>query len=135
MKIAGEYIEQLLAIAIAVTASVTRFVMDKEHKTIGRFFSGVIIAGFVGFLASQTLQGVVMHEGLRSALIGVFAFVAPELLTALLALGNRFVKDPFSFIITIIEIMHGGVSGKNVKKLDGDSQSTDTNNEKDGNES
>lgn len=92
---------------IAILAGTSRAIMTNEPRTIGGYISSIIVAGFVGFIASELMKDAAFGEGTKGAIVGVSAFVANDFLRGLLLIGSSFATDPIG-LLKKIRIIKGG---------------------------
>lgn len=85
-------------IVIAILAGTSRTILSTEQRTFGAYIRMIVIAGFVGFIASQFMKDVALSEGTKGAIVGVAAFIANDILRALLVIGEMLANDPIGTI-------------------------------------
>lgn len=95
-------------VVVAILAGMSRTIVSEEQRTIGGYVRAIIVAGFVGFVATQLLDDMNFGEGTKGAIVGVSAFIANDILRALLVIGASLADDPIGTITNLKSIITKG---------------------------
>lgn len=88
-------------VGISTIAAISRSILNEERRSLRGFIRAVVLACFVGGLTSGLLQSYSLSPETQGAIVGVCAFVADDILLAVIALSSWLRQDP-SRIINII---------------------------------
>lgn len=90
-----EKIDSVLGfVVLAVMAGTSRTIMTESQRTFGAYMRTIVLAGFVGWCASLLLEDTNLNEGIKACIVGAVAFVASDILNALLLVVQQLAKDP-----------------------------------------
>jgi hypothetical protein len=89
-------------------AALARYVMGDRKGGWRAFLGQLIISAFVAFAAAQYLADEAgVTAGKRGFYVCLAAFVAKDLLMALIALGAQFARDPLGLVHRLREALRG----------------------------
>lgn len=94
-------------VVLAVMAGTSRTIMTESSRTFGAYMRTIALAGFVGWCASLLLQDIKLSEGIKGCIVGAVAFVASDILNALLLVVQQLAKDPIGTWARILNAWRG----------------------------
>ena len=83
-------------------------IVQDKHGSMWLFLRGVTASCIVAVLVSLALNDTGLSYTRQSAIIGVMAYVADDILTGLMVLARLFSADPLRFLRGIIASIRGG---------------------------
>lgn len=98
-----QYIKTAVSlIGISAIAAASRTILTEERRSIKGFCRAVFLATFVGAIVGGIIHGYSLSPPLEGAIVGVCAFVADDLLLAVLALAGWFRKNPAAILNVVL---------------------------------
>lgn len=88
-------------VGISTVAAISRSILTPERRSLRGFFRATFLAIFVGSITSGILQSYDFTAETQGAIVGLCAFVADDILLAIVSLAGWFRQDP-SRIINIV---------------------------------
>lgn len=79
---------------ISTMAAASRSILSEDKRSISGFLRGLVLAGFVGTVVGLFIQDYQLSATMQSAIVGVCAFVADDLLLILLAVSGKLRSNP-----------------------------------------
>lgn len=83
-------------------AAVSRAMLSSERRSLPGFFRATFLALFVGGITGGLIHGYSLAPETQGAIVGLCAFVADDILRALIALAGWFRDDPMRIVNVIL---------------------------------
>jgi hypothetical protein len=87
---------------------VAKIIIHERHGTMRRFFRGAVSSVVVAVLSAFALADSGAASTRQAAIVGLLAYVADDILSALLIMGKLFANNPISFIKDLWSSLRGG---------------------------
>ncbi|MGN6704411.1 MAG: hypothetical protein ACTHKB_15785 [Burkholderiaceae bacterium] len=100
-----------------VAVGVMRGIIQEKHGDWSGMVRGVLASILVAVLVGFSIDNLGLSVTLKSAIIGVSAFVADDVLLALLAMGRVLGRDPFGFIARVLSAYRGQLKADELAEL------------------
>ncbi len=88
-------------IGISTIAAAARSILSEDRRSIKGFLRATLLAIFIGGVTGGIVQGYHFSPEMQGSIVGLCAFVADDILLAVVNLAHWFRSDP-SRIINII---------------------------------
>lgn len=88
----------LLPVLVAVAGGFVRMVYDEKPISVWRVVRYLIIAVFIGLVASATLDYMDISQNIRYACVAIAAIVSEDIISGFIRLGKMFKEDPSAII-------------------------------------
>ena len=94
-------------ISFGLGAGLARWIMGDRDQGWKVLAGQILVSMFVAYAASAYLAEEVMGDGRRSFYVLLAAFVAKDLLLAVMAIAVQFARDPLALLVRVRDALKG----------------------------
>lgn len=105
LDVLKDFASELALMALAIMGATARFIMVPPRASLLAYLRGITLAVCTVWVVNYFAQAAELKEGTRLGLLGVAAFVADDILYALVKLGTRLREDPKGLIEDIKQLL------------------------------
>lgn len=92
---------------VGIVTGAAQGAVQKRHGGWGGFFTAIMTAVVVSVIVGLAIEGFVVSETLRLAIVGACAVVSEDIWNGLKTLGFGLRKDPLGFIVRVLDAVRG----------------------------
>lgn len=112
------FIELIFPATLGLFAFLIRFSVKQRKMRIGPFILDALSAVFIGLLVAFSVDGYVIPEKLKWAIVTLGSLLGPEILSGFFHISSMFSRSPVTFTLRIVRIIRGKpMTSKEIKEM------------------
>lgn len=104
----ADYLKTIISlVGISTIAAISRSILSEDRRSLRGFFRATFLALFVGGITEGLLQGYTFSPETNGAIVGLCAFVADDILLAIVGALDWIRQDPGRLLNIILNRRSG----------------------------